>query len=74
MERLVREMTQLEAWGEQYWLTLPVGEEYPRQVIVEAFKAGYELAVKHVNTPSEPCPPGHDCPDCSHSYVEGIED
>lgn len=69
-------MTALEEWAEEWCreFALQIPGSFDFTEGKKCFMAGYELAVKHANAPRIPCPPGHDCPDCGRSYVEGIED
>lgn len=67
-------MTTLERWATEYSDQYYFGTNFTRHEIVDAFMAGYNLAVKHASTPKEKCPPEHNCPDCGSSIVEGITD
>lgn len=41
---------------------------------VLGFMVGYQESSKRHHTPPEPCPPGHNCPDCGSSIIQGIYD
>lgn len=70
-------MTQLEIWAKEYsdnWAKPNPLSEAERHALEGAYMAGYQDSSRRRHTPPEPCPPGHNCPDCGSSYVEGIYD
>jgi hypothetical protein len=69
-------MTTLEKWAEEY-----LDETYNNHkgghlylLMKKSYMDGYQASSKRSHTPPEPCPPGHNCPDCGSSIVEGITD
>lgn len=65
-------MTVLEEWAKEACDEL-FGEHHPIQ-LRGAWMKGYQASSERRHTPIEECPPGHNCPDCGTSLIEGITD